>query len=103
MCVRINETTFPAFTYLEVQGVRVKRNFVTERGYAHTGSVLYVDIKPVRGMATGAGAGGRAVGLLILACPKKPLITLPTLRRIHILCEFNVHRKHNVHIVSAVQ
>ena len=42
----VGELTMPCFTYLEVQRVRVQRDFTTADGHFHKGSVLYIDISP---------------------------------------------------------
>lgn len=47
----IGELTMPCFTYLEVQRVRVQRDFTTADGHFHKGSVLYIDISPQFGTA----------------------------------------------------
>ena len=36
----------PCFTFYEVQGVRVKRDFTTADGHFHKGNVLYIDTSP---------------------------------------------------------
>ena len=50
----LRETTFPPCTFLQLTGVRVKRNFVVgttdgtpeEEQYVHQGKVLYLDVLP---------------------------------------------------------
>lgn len=42
----LEELTLPAFTFFEVQGTRVKRDFTTSDGHFQKGSVMYIDIAP---------------------------------------------------------
>ena len=64
--------TLPPCTFLEVQGVRVKRNFIVGEvegapegspdRYTHHGSVLYIDVAPQFTPSSEAAAGGGATG-----------------------------------------
>ena len=68
----LEEVTLPPCTFLEVQGVRVKRNFIVGEvegapegspdRYTHHGSVLYIDVAPQFTPSSEAAAGGGATG-----------------------------------------